>query len=139
MKKLQSPTTFLNYFFILVPPELLIADAKVITTSDTPAFIASKKEFSNLGIIPPLNNAISYILFKFGTGDLGNHTVIIILVTQHAFLLKTIYQYHIKQGRQRFRCLPQQWYLHSYSAYCRIVVRQWSHHRNNAFMYQIRQ
>ena len=75
-EKLQSPTTFfLNYFFfILVPPELLIADAKVITTSDTPAFIASK-EFSNLGIIPPLNNAISYILFKFGMGDLGGITL----------------------------------------------------------------
>ena len=43
---------FLNYFLIRVPSLPLIADAKVIITSDTPAFIASK-EFSSFGIIPP--------------------------------------------------------------------------------------
>ena len=52
MKSYSCPLLFLNYFFILVPPLSLIADAKVIITSDTPAFIASK-EFSNFGIIPP--------------------------------------------------------------------------------------
>ena len=51
MKSYSRPLLF-ELFFILVPPESLIADAKVITTSETPAFIASK-EFSNLGIIPP--------------------------------------------------------------------------------------
>ena len=43
---------FLNYFRIRVPLFPLMADAKVITTSDTPAFNASK-EFSNFGIMPP--------------------------------------------------------------------------------------
>ena len=43
---------FLNYFRIRVPLVPLMADAKVITTSDTPAFNASK-EFSNFGIMPP--------------------------------------------------------------------------------------
>ena len=52
MKSYSRPLLFFELFFILVPPELLIADAKVISTSDTPAFIASK-EFSNFGIMPP--------------------------------------------------------------------------------------
>ncbi len=53
-----------------------------------------------------LNNAVSNVLFEFGTGNLRDHTIVIILVTQHTFLLETVYQCHIKQSRQRFAVSP---------------------------------
>ena len=52
MESYSCSLLFLNYFLMRVPLFSLIADAKVITTSVTPAFKASK-EFSSLGIMPP--------------------------------------------------------------------------------------
>ena len=95
------------------------------------------KRILQLGNHTSLNNAISYILFKFDTGDLGNHTVVIILVTQHAFLLKTIYQCHIKQGRQRFRRFSGNGICIRVQHIAVSVMRQWSHYRNHSLMYQI--
>ena len=40
------------HFLMMVPPSWWMAEAKVITTCETPASMA-EKEFSNFGIMPP--------------------------------------------------------------------------------------
>ena len=43
---------YFQFFLMMVPPSWWMAEAKVITTCETPASMA-EKEFSNFGIIPP--------------------------------------------------------------------------------------
>ena len=65
-KSYTHPPIFLNYFFIIVPDLPSIAEAKVITTWETPASTA-EKEFSSLGIIPPcITPSSTYFLNKSG-------------------------------------------------------------------------
>ena len=65
-KSYTHPPFFLNYFFMIVPDFPSMAEAKVITTWDTPASIA-ENEFSSFGIIPPcITPSATYSLNKSG-------------------------------------------------------------------------
>ena len=86
-----------------------------------------------------MNNAIGYVLFEFGTGNLRNHAIIVILVTQYPFLLKTVHQRHVKQRRQSLCRLSGNGIRICIQHITLTIVCQRCHHGYHSFMNQISQ
>ena len=69
-------------------------------------------------------------------GNHWNHAVVILRITEHAFLFKTVYQCHVVVRSQSLGCLACDGVGIGIEDIALSVVGQWSHHGGNAFVNQ---
>ena len=67
-------------------------------------------------------------------GNHWNHAVVILRITEHAFLFKTIYQCHIVVRSQSLGCLAGYGVGIGVEDVALAVMGQWSHHWSNTFI-----